>query len=416
MEPENAHAALPSAGSRAALQVILIVLAVAAAAWVLYRLEKVVLVLVVAAFFAYVVAPLVRFAERPISVAGRPRRLSRGPAIAVVYLIIIVGAGGGTSLLVPTLAEQFGEAVSRAPVYGESLRVWGLGWSRYYERMRLPVEVREGINRSVVQVGDTVVASARDTVIAIVGIAAYAPWLVLVPILAFFFLKDADDFRRSAVSALPHRIRRRGYELFKEVNATLAAYIRAQLLACVLVGILCGAGFAVLGVPYPVLLGVLAGVLEFVPLVGPLVAAVVATFLAALHAPLSALWVCAFLLVLRIVEDYAVYPRLIRRGVHLHPLAVIVAVLAGLELGGVAGIFLAIPAVAIVSVTYRHWLDWHAGDEAPPPPRRTVRSACTDVDRATPARGRARRRPAAAGARGWERASPGDRPQRRHPA
>ncbi len=291
----------------------------------------------------------------------------------VVYLILIVGAGGGTSLLVPTLAEQFGEAVSRAPVYGESLRVWGLGWSRYYERMRLPVEVREGINRSVVQIGDTVVASARDTVIAIAGIAAYAPWLVLVPILAFFFLKDADDFRRSAVSALPHRIRRRGYELFKEVNATLAAYIRAQLLACVLVGILCGAGFAVLGVPYPVLLGVLAGVLEFVPLVGPLVAAVVATFLAALHAPLSALWVCAFLLVLRIVEDYAVYPRLIRRGVHLHPLAVIVAVLAGLELGGVAGIFLAIPAVAIVSVTYRHWLDWHAdGATGPAAPARVL--------------------------------------------
>ena len=143
---------------------------------------------------------------------------------------------------------------------------------------------------------------------AIVGIAAYVPWLILVPILAFFFLKDADGFRRSAVSALPHRVRRRGYELFKELNATLAAYIRAQLLACLLVGTVCGVGFAVLGVPYAVLLGVLAGVLEFVPLVGPLVAAVVAGVLAALHAPLLALWVCAFLVVLRIVEDYAGVP------------------------------------------------------------------------------------------------------------
>ena len=88
MEPENAHAALPSAGSRAALQVILIILAVAAAAWVLYRLERVVLVLVVAMFFAYVVAPLVRFAEHPIRIAGRPRRLSRGLAIGLVYVVI----------------------------------------------------------------------------------------------------------------------------------------------------------------------------------------------------------------------------------------------------------------------------------------------------------------------------------------
>jgi predicted PurR-regulated permease PerM len=295
--------------------------------------------------------------------------LSRGAAITLVYVVILGGAGGGTSLLVPTVAEQFGEAVSRAPVYAESLRVWAQGWSGYYAHSRLPREVRQGIDRSVVQVGSAAVDSVRETLTAVVGLAAYAPWLILVPILAFFFLKDGEDFRRSVVSALPHRIRRRGYELSKEINATLAAYIRAQLLACVLVGILCGAGFAVLGVPYPVLLGVLAGVLEFVPLVGPLTAAVVSTLLAGLHTPLSALWVCAFLLVLRVVEDYAVYPRLIRRGVHLHPLAVIVAVLAGLELGGVAGVFLAIPAVAIVSVTYKHWLDWIDGGDVP-----TVRS------------------------------------------
>jgi predicted PurR-regulated permease PerM len=198
---------------------------------------------------------------------------------------------------------------------------------------------------------------------ATVGIASYVPWLILVPILAFFFLKDADAFRRSAVAALPHRIRRRGYELFEELNSTLASYIRAQLLACVLVGSTCGVGFAVLGVPYAVLLGVLAGVMEFVPLIGPLVVAVVSAVLAALHAPLLALWVCGFLGVLRIVEDYVVYPRLIRHGIHLHPLAVIVAVLAGLELGGVAGVFLAIPAVAVVSVAYRHWLDWHGHHE-----------------------------------------------------
>lgn len=364
MEPENTRAAAPPQ-SRAPLQVILIILAVAAAAWVLYRLERVVVLLVVAMFFAYVVAPLVRFAEHPFRIAGRPRRLSRGLAIGLVYVVILGSAGAGTVILLPTLTEQLGEAVSRAPVYAESFRAWAQGWSRYYERARLPVEVREGINRSALQIGDAVLEYARGSLIAIVGIASYVPWLILVPILAFFFLKDADGFRRSAVLALPQRIRRRGYELFKELNTTLAAYIRAQLLACVLIGSICGVGFAVLGVPYPVLLGVLAGVLEFVPLIGPLLAAVISAVLAALHAPLLALWVCGFLGVLRIVEDYVVYPRLIRHGIHLHPLAVIVAVLAGLELGGVAGIFLAIPAVAIVSVTYRHWLDWHGDGEGP---------------------------------------------------
>ena len=360
--PENTRGAAPRQ-SRAALQVVLTVLAVAAAAWMLYRLERVVLLLVVAMFFAYVVAPLVRVAEHPIRIAGRPRRLSRGLAIGLVYLVILGTVGSGTAILLPTLTEQLGEAVSRAPVYAESLGAWVRGWSTYYESSRLPVEVRQGVDRSVLQVGDAVVEYARGSLFAIVAVASYLPWLILVPVLAFFFLRDANGFRRLAVAALPHRVRRRGHEFFKEVNATLAAYIRAQILACLLIGSICGLGFAALGVPYPVLLGVLAGVLEFVPLIGPLLAAVVSAGLAAMHAPLSALWVCVFLGLLRIVEDYVVYPRLVRHGIHLHPLAVIVAVLAGFELGGVAGIFLAIPAVAILTVTVRHWLDWRANGE-----------------------------------------------------
>ena len=359
---ENTRGAVPQP-SRAALQVVLILLVVVAGAWVLYRLERVVLLVVVAMFFAYVIAPLVRFAEHPIRVAGRPRRLSRGPAIGLVYLVILGSASSAAAILLPTLTEQLGEAVSRAPVYAESVGTLARGWSTYYESSRLPVEVRQGIDRSVLQVGDAVVESARNSLLAIVGVASYLPWLILVPVLAFFFLRDANGFQRVAVAALPHRVRRRGYALFEEVNATLAAYIRAQLLACLLIGSVCGVGFAALGVPYPVLLGVLAGVLEFVPLIGPLTTAVVAAGLAALHAPLSALWVCVFLGGLRIMEDYVVYPRLIRHGIHLHPLAVIVAVLVGFELGGVAGIFLAIPAVAVSTVTIRHWLGWRANPE-----------------------------------------------------
>jgi predicted PurR-regulated permease PerM len=360
MEPANTRAAETTHG-RAALQVLLVVLAVAAAAWVLYKLERVLVVLAVAMFLAYVMAPLVRLAQHPVRVAGRPRRLSRGLAIGLVYVVILGSSGVGTAILVPTLTAQLGEAVSQAPVYAESFRAWAQGWSRYYEGARLPPEVRDGINRSALQVGDEVVEYARGALVATVGLASYVPWLILVPILSFFLLKDADGFRRSAVWALPHSVRRRGYALFEELNATLAAYIRAQLLACLLVGTVCGVGFAALGAPYPVLLGVLAGVLEFVPLVGPLLAGVVAVILTALHSPLLAVWVCGFLAAVRMLEDYVVYPRLIRHGIHLHPLAVIVAVLAGVELGGVAGIFLAIPAVAIASVTFRHWLEWRSG-------------------------------------------------------
>jgi len=78
--------------------------------------------------------------------------------------------------------------------------------------------------------------------------------------------------------------------------------------------------------------------------------------------PFNAFLVLLFLGVLRIVQDYVIYPRLIGHGIHLHPLAVIFAILAGEKLAGVAGIFLAIPVVAILTVSYRHWME-HRGSE-----------------------------------------------------
>jgi hypothetical protein len=70
------------------------------------------------------------------------------------------------------------------------------------------------------------------------------------------------------------------------------------------------------------------------------------------------MWVLAFLGALRLVQDYVVFPRLVRRGIHMHPLGVILAILSGAELAGFAGVFLAIPAVAVLSVMHRHLLEY----------------------------------------------------------
>jgi predicted PurR-regulated permease PerM len=159
------------------------------------------------------------------------------------------------------------------------------------------------------------------------------------------------------------RWRWRGDEFFQDINSTLAAYIRAQLTACLFIGVVCAIGFTLFGLPSPLVLGVIAGICEFVPLVGPLLVAVLAAVVAVLHGgTFLAFMVLVFLAVLRIVQDYVVYPRLIGQGIHLHPLAVIIAILSGAELAGIAGIFLAIPIVAILTVSYRHWLE-HRGSE-----------------------------------------------------
>src|SRR5947208_6454577 len=228
----------------------------------------------------------------------------------------------------------------------------------------MPPGMVKAVNDTILGViakGGEIVSVAVERML---GLIIYLPWLVLIPILGFFLLKDADSFRRSALAMLPRgRLRWRGDEFFQDVNSTLAAYIRAQLTACVLIGVISRVGFALIGMPSPLVLGLIAGALEFVPLVGPLVVAILAALLALLHSGFAmAFIVLLFLGVLRIVQDYVIYPRIIGTGIHLHPLAVILAILSGAELAGVAGIFLAIPVIAILTVSYRHWLE-HRGSE-----------------------------------------------------
>ena len=147
----------------------------------------------------------------------------------------------------------------------------------------------------------------------------------------------------------------------QDVNSTLAAYTRAQLLSCLLIGIVCTIGFYFLGLPYALLLGIMAGIFEFVPLLGPLTIGVVVILTAAASEdPWKALYVAIFLVILRLVHDYVTYPRIVRGGIHLHPLAIILSVLAGEQVAGIPGVFLSIPLVAIATVFYRHVLE-HQG-------------------------------------------------------
>ena len=350
--------------TRAVLRIILLVLALAALLWVVYRLTTVILLVVLSVFFAYLVAPLVDLVQRPIRFGSRERMMPRGLAIAIVYVALFFGIGATIYLLAPQLAAQFPEFRQQAVEYYRTITSSSQRLNQYFMQHRMPEGVVKAVNDSVLGLiakGGEIVSLAVERML---GLIIYLPWLVLIPILGFFLLKDADSFRRSALAMLPRgRLRWRGDEFFQDVNSTLAAYIRAQLTACVLIGVISSVGFALIGMPSPLVLGLIAGVLEFVPLVGPLVVAILAALLALLHSGFGmAFIVLLFLGVLRIVQDYVIYPRIIGTGIHLHPLAVILAILSGAELAGVAGIFLAIPVIAILTVTYRHWLE-HRGSE-----------------------------------------------------
>jgi predicted PurR-regulated permease PerM len=361
-----ARAAVEAYGpsTRVVLRIIFVVLAVIALLWIIAKITGIILLLVLSIFFAYLVSPLVEFLRRPRTIAKREIAIPKVVAIALSYLLILSAIAFAVLVVLPSLSNQFPEFVDQAKSYWSSLATKTQQLMEYSRLRRLPGPVVNEVNKAVPIVVEKIGSTVTEFATAAVGYVVYIPWLVLIPILGFFLLKDAESFRRSALLMLPRgRWRWRGDEFFQDINSTLAAYIRAQLTACLLIGVVCALGFTLLGLPGSLVMGVLAGFFEFIPLVGPVTIAIMAALLAMFHAgPFNAFLVILFLGILRIAQDYAIYPRLIGQGIHLHPLAVIFAILAGEKLAGVAGIFLAIPVVAILTVSYRHWME-HRGSE-----------------------------------------------------
>jgi len=350
--------------TRVVLRIIFILLAVGVLLWIIVKLTGVILLLVLSIFFAYLVSPLVEFLQRPRHIGNRVVQVPRPFAIILGYLIILGAIVIAIFVVLPGLSNQFPEFANQAKSYWKTLGEKSQQLNEYFRSRRMPGPLVDAANNAVPRLIERISSTVSEFVTGSLAYLAFLPWLILIPILGFFLLKDVESFRRSALQMLPRgRWRWRGDEFFQDVNSTLAAYTRAQLTACFIIGVVCSLGFTVLRLPGGLVMGFLAGVFEFVPLVGPVLIAVMAALLALLHdGPFSAFMILLFLGVLRIAQDYFIYPRLIGQGIHLHPLAVILAILSGAELAGVAGIFLAIPVVAVLTVSYRHWME-HRGSE-----------------------------------------------------
>jgi predicted PurR-regulated permease PerM len=310
------------------------------------------------AFLSFILTYLIAPAAAWLRRAGRGRRgrpLSRVLATLVVYGAIalalfpiwaLYGAGLSAALirmrvLVPQHTALFIEQVRATE-----------GW---HEGLGLPASVNGSIGVMSRRVTRSVEREARELGAELAGIRGLVPWLSTVPVAAFLLLTRWHRFRRSTARVLPTpHLRWRGDEFLRNLDQLLAAYTRAQALSAIIVGTICWLGFAALRLPFPGTVGLAAGLLEMVPLAGPLIAAVVATA----TAPDRAIAILLFLAALRLVQDYVIYPRLIKRTLKLHPVAVVLALWAGAVGGGIVGVCLAVPLVGALKLAYRHWREY----------------------------------------------------------
>jgi len=311
----------------------------------LYVARRTFIAFLFAIFFAYLMEPAVSRLEKILR--------SRGLAIAAIYVLLIAALGLLVFFVGPRVTRQatrLGESlpellkkVSSGTIAQEIGQEHG--WSE-------PTQQR--VQKILIQNGDTITRIAENAGIWAAAEAKQSWVILLVPLLAIFFLKDGKSFSGVVLSLVPSRPQRDFLQgVLADMNQMLAQFIRAQLTLAALSMIVYWTFLGSMRVPYALMLGSIGGAMEFIPVVGPLLAGVVMLSVAALMSYPHWALLLLFLVCWRLVQDYVVSPRIMGSSMELHPLAAIFGVLAGGELAGVLGVYLSIPVMATLRIVWR---------------------------------------------------------------
>ncbi len=312
--------------------------------FLVYAVRSTLFVFILAVLFAYLLSPLVNLLDRFL-----PTR-TRTPALALAYLIFI-GA-------VVFVGIQIGSTViAQAKAFEKDLPARIASFEK--PNPKLPDSVNQLKEQVIARVRDQVSSGSNDMVTAManaglkfITVASDLIFVVIIPVLAFFFLKEGRMIRQHILDLFEDSPRRELLDdVMADIHLLLAHYMRALVVLSAAAFTAFSIFFSIMGVPYGVLLALIGGILEFIPMIGPLSAGVLIVAVSAV-AGSHTLGVAIFLLAYRVFQDYILSPHLMGQGVELHPLLVLFGVFAGAEVAGIAGTFLSVPILALVRIVY----------------------------------------------------------------
>lgn len=266
------------------------------------------------------------------------RRMPRGAAVAVVYVLLVLAVATLLSLLVPPLINEAAQVVVGAPQFAERAQT-------ALERVNTLLDERW-------------VDAASAWVSSFGGRLVQLPFLIfsaaleiaLVFVMSLYWLLSAPSLHRFTLSLLPpHRVASVDTTL-REMGQTMGGYVRGVVLSGLVLGVLAYLGLLALGMPYALVLALVAGAGELIPILGPLIASVPAIAVGLSQSPEKALAVAVFYLALQQIESNVLTPHIMQRQAHVPPLLVTIAIFAGGSVGNILGALVAIPLAGALRV------------------------------------------------------------------
>ena len=322
---------IDSRAARSTWTAALVVLAL----WLVYLVRSTLLIFILAVLFAYLLAPLVNLLDRLL-----PTSPTRTPALLLAYVLLVGLVAVGAIVLGTKVVEQ---ATQLASVFPQKFQ--GLVDS-------FQANVPDSLKTEVAARSNDLFAALPQFGLKFLTLASNLIYVVIIPVLAFFFLKDGAVIRDHVLALVEPGPRHKLLdEVLADIHLLLAHYMRALVLVSAATFTVYSIFFSVLGMPFAILLGALGAVLEFIPTLGPVAAVAIILLVAAVTGG-HLLAILIFVVAFRMLQDYIVSPHLMGQGVELHPLLVLFGVFAGAEVAGIPGAFLSVPVLALARVMY----------------------------------------------------------------
>jgi predicted PurR-regulated permease PerM len=345
---------------RLVLMVLLVLLALA-----LYRFRLLLLPLSMAMILAYLIEPLVT------QLTNRTP-LTRNLSIALIYLLLVAALVSIPVSTINPIVTQVTNFIHRTPQYIRDIGEFFQEPIVLADEIIIPVDqlsldqLFDSLSSNLVEIVQTlggqtisIFGSLATATISTVG------WTIMVLFLSFYLVKDHEIIFESLVRLAPRAYQEDLIQLSEGISTTWNAFLRGQLVLCVVVGIIIFVIALIIGLPNAITLALIAGLMELIPTFGPILAAIPAVVIAAIQSDgswlgslMSPFWFALLVLVIYGVvyqlENYYLVPRIIGHHLKLHPLAVLLGVLGGASVAGILGILLAAPVLASIRLIWRY--------------------------------------------------------------
>jgi len=305
--------------------------------WFLWYIKGILILLFVVMILVAALSPLVEKLYK--------KKVPRFLSVILIYLVLLLLLASLIYLIVPPVALQVKELTHNAPYYIEKVSPIYYQVQEYLPTFQQSLEnIATSLNKLT-----TNIWSATLTIFG--GLLSALTILVL----TFYMLVGKETIFNILVSFLPIAHKEKILGIFQKVGLKMGAWLRGQLILCLVIGLATFVILAILGVPYALILAILAGILEIVPTIGPIIAAIPAILLAFAISPLTALIVLLSYFGVQQLECQILVPKIMGKVVGISPVIIILALLIGAKLLGIAGAILAVPIAATLSVAFTEW-------------------------------------------------------------